>query len=133
MSAPGYDAIVIGGGANGLVAAVTLARAGRRVLVLDRDERIGGPSRAREFAPGFRAPLSEDAGWLPPAVARELGLAALPAVAPEVALGATTGDGGLLPLFRDPARAAESIRRHSPRDAGRWGAFVARLAKIAGF
>lgn len=133
MSAPGYDAIVIGAGANGLVAAATLARAGRRVLVLDRDERTGGPSRVREFAPGFRAPSSEDAGWLPPAIARELALGAMPSVAPEIAVGVSAGDGGVLPVFRDPARAAEAIRRHSARDAGRWAAFAARLGKIAGF
>ncbi len=133
MSAAGYDAIVIGAGANGLVAAATLARSGKRVLLLDRAERIGGSSLSREFAPGFRAPASEDCGWLPPDVARELELGKLPSVAPDVAVGVSAGGGELLSLHRDPARAAEAIRRHSPRDAERWAPFAARLAKLAGF
>ena len=49
-----YDAIVIGGGHNGLTAAAYLARAGRKVLVLERNDRIGGCMRAEEItAPGF--------------------------------------------------------------------------------
>src|SRR5207247_2625720 len=72
---PPYDAIVIGAGVNGLSAAASLGRAGRRTLLLEAGDSPGGLTRSHEFAPGFRsAPLGLAAGWLPPAVARGLGL-----------------------------------------------------------
>ena len=49
-----YDAIIIGGGHNGLVAAAYLARAGRKVLVLERRELVGGCSVTEEVWPGYR-------------------------------------------------------------------------------
>jgi phytoene dehydrogenase-like protein len=49
-----YDCIVIGGGHNGLVCANFLARAGRSVLVLEANARLGGAAATREFLPGFR-------------------------------------------------------------------------------
>ena len=51
-----YDAILIGAGHNGLVTAAYLAKAGRRVLVLERRGRVGGILETLEVAPGVRAP-----------------------------------------------------------------------------
>jgi phytoene dehydrogenase-like protein len=49
-----YDHIIVGGGHNGLVCAITLARHGRSVLVLESGAQVGGAAVTREFAPGFR-------------------------------------------------------------------------------
>ncbi|NOT08573.1 MAG: NAD(P)/FAD-dependent oxidoreductase, partial [Gemmatimonadales bacterium] len=125
MSAP-FDAIVIGGGVNGLVAAATLGKAGRRVLLLERGGEPGGQCRTPEFAPGFRAdPLSRDAGWVPPPIVRELGLTGLELVTPDPTVSVPLGGGEWLSLSPDVGRAAETIRRHSPRDAAAWGPFTA--------
>src|SRR5205807_7504614 len=49
-----YDVIIVGGGHNGLACAAYLARAGRKVLVLERRERVGGAAMSEEVFPGFR-------------------------------------------------------------------------------
>jgi phytoene dehydrogenase-like protein len=129
-----YEAIVIGGGVNGLTAATLLARAGRRTLLLERREGIGGQARSAEFAPGFRsAALGSDAGWLPPRVAGALGLAVPQLVLPEATLAIRAAERDWLVLSRDIGRTAEAIRRYSPADAGKWNGFATRLAKHAEF
>ena len=50
-----WDAVIVGGGHNGLVSAFYLARAGVRTLVLERRPIVGGACVTEEFAPGFRA------------------------------------------------------------------------------
>jgi len=114
-----YDAVVIGAGVNGLVAAGTLARAGSRVLVMERSDSTGGLANTAEFAPGFRvAPL---------------GLGALERTIPEVPVAVPAGDRAWLALSADIAKGAEAIRRYSTGDADRWPAFAARIGSLTTF
>src|SRR5258706_14148161 len=60
-----YDAIVIGGGQNGLAAAARLAAAGKKVVVLERRDAVGGLCGAIEFHPGYKVPgILHDTGLL---------------------------------------------------------------------
>lgn len=127
-----YDAIVIGAGANGIVAAALLAKAGKRVALLERAETVGGLMRPVEIAPGFRSPLHPESGWMPPALVKELGLAKVPMTMPQTSVSVATG-AELVALPRDVAAARTVIRKLSTRDADRWPALVTRLNRLASF
>ncbi len=134
MSATSFDVIVIGGGANGLVAAAGLGRSGLRVLLLEREESLGGQGRLVEFAPGFRAaPLGLDPGWLPDSIASSLGIGSPARAASDAGVTVAVEPGTLLTLSRDAGRAAEAIAAHSRADAAKWPEFTARMRKLAGF
>ncbi|HJQ19684.1 MAG TPA: NAD(P)/FAD-dependent oxidoreductase [Gemmatimonadaceae bacterium] len=128
-----YDVVVIGAGPNGLTTAALLAKKGRRVLVVERADEIGGHTRAVEFASGFRAPITDDAGWLSPSVTKALGLRDLKAVAPSASMSVAQGgaDSDFLVLSTNPRTAADNIRKLSARDASRWPAFVERMNRFA--
>lgn len=130
----GYDAIVLGAGHNGLVAAAVLARSGRRVLVLERRPIVGGAAVTEEFHPGFRGlPGASLCGLLRPEIVQELGLAQrglqLLPLDPEVA---ALGEGGkVLRVWGDPARTARELSAVSPKDAAAYPAFRDFLVRIA--
>ncbi len=72
-----YDALIIGAGHNGLVCAAYLAKAGRKVLVLERSDQAGGAAITREFAPGFRvSACAHILHMLQPGIVRDLKLEA---------------------------------------------------------
>lgn len=134
MTKRSIDAVVIGGGANGLVAAARLGKAGLRVQLLEHDQTLGGQGRVVDFAPGFRAaPLGTDPGWLPAAIANGLALEGLEYDTCDSALTVMAEPGSFLTLSRDVGRASEAIRVHSPSDASKWPSFTTLIAKLARF
>jgi phytoene dehydrogenase-like protein len=137
MARERYDAIVVGGGHNGLVTAGYLAKAGLRTLVLERRDRPGGLLASEEVAPGVRAPVAADAvGGLRADVVDDLGLAShgFAAVEPDVVAFAPSPDGPGVTLWRDPVRTATELRAGpSPRDAEAFLAFDGRIRSLAEF
>jgi len=115
-----YDAIIIGGGHNGLVNAAYLARAGRKVLVLERRHLVGGATVTEEVFPGFKySVFSYVVSILRPEIIRDLslprrGFTTLPLESTLTPLP----DGDYLYRDGDHYRTLRDIARHSPRDAG---------------
>lgn len=136
MSTDVYDVVVIGAGLNGLTAAALLAKAGKRVLVVERRAEIGGALVTEELIPGYRFDtVTGHAGWLTPAFLKELeltrhGLVQLPG---DDALVTPLTDGRALTIWRDIQRSYASIRTHSPRDSQYWASFTERMHKLSGF
>jgi phytoene dehydrogenase-like protein len=114
-----WDAIVIGGGHNGLVTAAYLARAGKKVLVLEQRYRVGGAAVSEEIYPGFTfSVFSYVVSLLRPEIIRDLdlsrhGLEILPLESTITPLD----NGDYLASWGDPDRTRREIYRHSPKDA----------------
>jgi phytoene dehydrogenase-like protein len=123
-----YDVIVVGGGHQGLTCAAYLAKAGRRVLVLERERWLGGMAYSQETvpeAPGFvMNPCAVDLLFtnLPPSIVDELRLESfgLRQVSPEP-WGAYLGpDGASIGLWRSLDKTLGEIRRYSVKDAAKY-------------
>ncbi len=121
---PDYDVIVAGGGHNGLVCAAYLARAGRRVAVLERRAEAGGIVE-----------VLHTAGRLGTAVIEDLDLRAhgLELIRPDVRMVALREDGPPLTFWSDAQRTAEGLRAVSAADADAYPRFDAHIRELGGF
>jgi phytoene dehydrogenase-like protein len=115
-----YDAIVVGGGHNGLTAAAYLARAGLSTVVLERRQIVGGCCVTEEIAPGCKASTtSYIASMLRPEVISDLKLAdhGLRMVPCDPAIQVAFPGGRVVPWWGERERAVAEFRKHSVKDA----------------
>jgi phytoene dehydrogenase-like protein len=130
-----YNAIVIGGGHNGLTAAAYLGRAGRKVLVLERRPVLGGAAVTEEVFPGFRFSVcSYVVSLLRPEIIRELelprhGLEILPLDGTFTPMP----DGDYLWRMNDHGRTRREIARHSKLDAEAYDEYGRAMIEMARF
>src|SRR5450631_3552270 len=133
--ATSYDAIVIGGGHNGLTAAAYLARAGRKVLVLERRHIVGGAAVTEEVFPGFKFSVcSYVVSLLRPEIIRDLDL-------PRHGLEILPLDGTFTPMpngdylwrVNDHGKTMREIRRHSRFDAEAYEEFGKAMLQMCRF
>src|ERR671934_1700643 len=129
-----YDAIIVGGGHNGLAAAAYLGRAGQRTLVLEQRPGLGGAAVSQHPWPGYTvSTLSYVLSLMPPEVIRELelkrhGLVLYPLAADYYV---PFPDGSHLLLTKDNRQATAQIAKFSKKDAEAWPRFSDYLARIA--
>jgi phytoene dehydrogenase-like protein len=126
------DALIIGGGHNGLVCAAYLAAAGLKVTVLERRAVVGGAAVTEEFHPGFRNSVAAyTVSLLNPKVIRDLELArhGLRVVERKISNFLPLDGAGYLKV--GGGRTEEQVAKFSPRDAGRLAAYAERLDIIA--
>lgn len=129
-----YDAIIIGGGHNGLITAAYLAKAGKKVCVLERRDVLGGCATTEELYPGFHfSPAAYVVSLLLPEVIADLRLKeyGFEVLRRDPSSISIDGQGGHLVLGHDARRNHDSISKFSTADADAFPAYEAMLTEIA--
>jgi len=133
VSSVRYDAIVIGGGINGLTCAAHLAKNGIRTVLVEQRASVGGCAAESELAPGFSVPtLSHATGPIRGDVVAELQLHqhGLSFTDTTSQVSALSPDGRALVVWDDAGRTAEGLRAWSAKDAAAWPAFQQSMNKL---
>lgn len=128
------DAIIVGAGHNGLVCAAYLARAGRRVLVLERRELVGGCAVTEEIWPGYRVSTAAYlTSLLQERIIRDLELARFgyKVDAKDPAFFSPFPDGRYLFMWQDRAKTLEEIAKFSRRDAAVFPVYEEHLERLS--
>jgi phytoene dehydrogenase-like protein len=128
-----YDIIIIGAGHNGLVAAGCLAKAGLKVLVLERRAIVGGACVTEEIHPGFRcSTLAHSTGPFLPAIIRDLQLDryGVGFIRPSAQIFAASLSGNSVLLHDDAKRTASELAKTSSKDAAMYPEFISTFARI---
>lgn len=134
MPADRFDAIVIGAGHNGLVAAGYLARAGWKVLVLERRDVVGGACVTEEIFPGYKISTAAYVNsLLRPEIIRDFGLESrgYRLLERDPSSFSPLRDGRSLLFWSDPKRTFEEIAKFSRRDAERYADYEEELERVA--
>ncbi|QYE36347.1 NAD(P)/FAD-dependent oxidoreductase [Polymorphobacter sp. PAMC 29334] len=132
-----YDVISVGAGHHGLVVAAYMAKAGKKVLVLERNAHIGGGCVTKEVAPGFLFDEHSTAHQVilsnPLIKNDELGLKAkfgLDYIYPAIPFASLFDDGSILPSYFDVEETARAIGEFSPTDADAYRRFSEMAVRI---
>jgi len=134
MNGNRFDVVIVGGGHNGLVTAAYLARAGRRVLVLERRELVGGCSVTEEIWPGYRVSTAAYlSSLLQDRIVRELELERFGYLVDpkDPAFFSVFPDGRHFFMWQDGRKTLDEIAKFSKRDAETYPAFEQYLEKLA--